>query len=104
MVKKQYPLVKLKTCKSDIKFADLVKVLQSLGYTDIDCYLNLPWHYSTESSTWEGEKGYWVSVAELPECSTFAPTLEEGLKMIPNLLREYLKIAIVSSKTKKQKF
>ncbi len=63
---------------------------------EVDYYLNLPWHYSTEASNWEGEKGYWVAVAEIPECSTFAPTLEEGLQIIPNLLREYLKVAIVS--------
>jgi predicted RNase H-like HicB family nuclease len=64
--------------------------------TAIDYYLNLPWHYSTEASIWEGEKGYWVAVAELPECSTFAFTIEEGLKIIPALLREYIKVAIVS--------
>ena len=61
---------------------------------EIDRYMDLPWHYCTQASEWEGEKGYWVSVAELPDCSTFAVKLEEGLAAIPNLLREYLKVAI----------
>src|SRR6202021_2343126 len=61
---------------------------------EIDRYMDLPWHYCTQASEWEGEKGYWVSVAELPDCSTFAVKLEEGLAAIPDLLREYLKVAI----------
>ncbi len=60
----------------------------------IDHYMSMPWHYCTEASEWEGEKGYWVSVAELPDCSTFAVRLEDGLAAIPDLLREYLKVAI----------
>jgi antitoxin HicB len=65
--------------------------------TQIDQYMNLPWHYCTEASEWEGEKGYWISVAELPDCSTFAVRLEEGLAAIPDLLREYLKVAIAAN-------
>jgi len=62
----------------------------------INDYMNLPWHYSTEASTWEGEKGYWISVAELPDCSTFASKIEEGLAIMPRLLREYLKTSLAS--------
>jgi len=34
MVKKQNPLVKLKASKANIKFAELVKILQLLGYIE----------------------------------------------------------------------
>jgi predicted RNA binding protein YcfA (HicA-like mRNA interferase family) len=34
MVKKQSPLVRLKASKSTIKFAELVRILQSAGYTE----------------------------------------------------------------------
>ncbi len=62
----------------------------------IDDLISLPWHYSTEASVWEGQKGYWISVAELPDCATFATNLGEGMATIPSLLREYLKVALVS--------
>ncbi len=62
----------------------------------INDYMSLPWHYSTEASEWEGEKGYWISVAELPDCSTFASKIEEGLARMPSLLREYLKASLAS--------
>jgi predicted HicB family RNase H-like nuclease len=59
-------------------------------------YLKMPWHYCTEPTEWEGESGFWVSVAELPSCSTFARSLEEGLSTIAKLLKEYLQVAIDS--------
>jgi predicted RNase H-like HicB family nuclease len=68
--------------------------MKNKAQVNIEPYMSLPWHYCTEASEWEGEKGYWVSVAELPDCSTFAVRLEDGLAAIPNLLREYLKVAI----------
>ena len=67
--------------------------------TTVDQYLQLPWHYCTEASKWEGEDGYWVSVAELPDCSAFASSLEKGLVLIPRLLREYLTVALKSKAT-----
>jgi len=63
----------------------------------VEQYLQLPWHYCTEASEWEGEKGYWVSVAELPDCSTFTNRLEDGLVLMPRLLKEYLAVALKSS-------
>jgi predicted RNase H-like HicB family nuclease len=62
----------------------------------IEEYLNMPWHYCTEASIWEGQKGYWISVAELPDCSTFSTTIEEGLSIMPLLLREYIKAALIA--------
>jgi predicted HicB family RNase H-like nuclease len=62
----------------------------------IEWMVNLPWHYCSEASIWEGQKGYWISVAELPDCGTFAPSLEEGLAKIAGLLREYLTVALAA--------
>src|SRR5271170_5068891 len=60
-------------------------------------YLNMPWHFSVEPSDWEGEKGYWAWVSELPNCSIFAPTLWEALTAVAQSLPAYLKVAIASS-------
>ena len=59
-------------------------------------YLSMPWHYCSEASEWEGAKGFWVWVAELPDCSTFATSLENGLAQLPALLDQYLRVAIAS--------
>lgn len=60
-------------------------------------YLNLPWHYSVEASNWEGEKGYWAWVSELPDCSTFDKSRVKALEAVANLLPEYLLAALESN-------
>jgi len=62
----------------------------------VEDYMQMPWHYHTEATEWEGDKGFWVAIAELPDCSTFARSIEDGLAMLPQLLRQYLQVAIKS--------
>ncbi len=65
--------------------------------TRVQEYLNLPWHYSVEASDWEGEKGYWAWVSELPDCSTFDKSRVKALEAVANLLPEYLLAALESN-------
>lgn len=67
--------------------------------TELDHYLNLAWHYSVAPSNWEGQKGYWAWVSELPNCSTFAPTPAEALSAVAQLLPAYLKALLESKAT-----
>src|SRR5271163_4470349 len=59
-------------------------------------YLAMSWHFSVTPSEWEGKKGYWACVSELPNCSTFAKTQSEALSTVAQLLPTYLKIALES--------
>lgn len=70
--------------------------MKGVSTTTVNKYLAMPWHYSSEASKWEGEKGFWVWVAELPDCSTFSNSLEDGLAKLPSLLSHYLKVAVAS--------
>jgi len=54
----------------------------------------MPWHFSIIPSEWEGEKGYWAWVSELPNCSTFVHTQSEALSAVVELLPIYLKAAL----------
>ena len=62
-------------------------------------YLNLAWHYSVTPSEWEGQKGYWAWVSELPNCSTFGATPAEALSAVAQLLPIYLKASLESNAT-----
>jgi antitoxin HicB len=64
--------------------------------TTLDEYLKMPWHFSVKPSEWEGEKGYWAWVSELPDCSTFGRSHSEALAAVAKLLPSYLKAAMVS--------
>jgi antitoxin HicB len=66
---------------------------------DLEEYLAMSWHYSVEPSAWEGEKGYWAWVSELPNCSTFASTQSKALSTVAELLPLYLKAALASGAT-----
>lgn len=63
---------------------------------NLDEYLSMSWHFSIQPSEWEGEKGYWAWVSELPNCSTFGRTQSEALSAGAQLLPAYLKAAIES--------
>ncbi len=65
--------------------------------TDLDEYLSMSWHFSIQPSEWEGERGYWAWVSELPNCSTFGSTQSEALSAVVQLLPAYLKAAIESN-------
>lgn len=60
-------------------------------------YIDLPWHYSVAASEWEGEKGYWAWVSELPDCSTFGKSRLKALETVANLLPDYLAAALESN-------
>jgi predicted RNase H-like HicB family nuclease len=62
--------------------------------TNLKKYRAMPWHFSIIPSEWEGEKGYWSWVSELPNCSTFAHTQSEALSAVVELLPVYLKAAL----------
>lgn len=64
---------------------------------NLDQYLSMSWHFSIKPSEWEGEKGYWAWVSELPNCSTFGATQSEALSTVAQLLPAYLKAAIESN-------
>lgn len=57
----------------------------------------MPWHFCVEPSEWEGEKGYWAWVSELPNCSTFGRSQAEALSAVARLLPTYIKTAIRSN-------
>jgi predicted RNase H-like HicB family nuclease len=59
-------------------------------------YLNMPWHFAVKESDWEGEKGHWAWVSELPDCSTFGHTQAEALATVEDCLPIYLKAALDS--------
>jgi predicted RNase H-like HicB family nuclease len=60
-------------------------------------YLAMSWHFSASASEWEGEKGYWAWVSELPNCSTFASTQSQALSTVAEMLPTYLNAAIESN-------
>jgi antitoxin HicB len=64
-----------------------------LGLKD---YLEMPWHFAVEPSNWEGEKGYWAWVCELPNCSTFGRSPSDALTAVAQSLPVYLEAAIDS--------
>jgi predicted RNase H-like HicB family nuclease len=64
--------------------------------SNLDKYLDMSWHFSATPSEWEGQKGYWAWVSELPDCSTFAPTQSEALSIVAELLPVYLTAALES--------
>ncbi len=60
-------------------------------------YLAMSWHFAIEASEWEGEKGYWAWVSELPNCSTFGYTQSEALSSVAEMLPVYLEAAVQSN-------
>lgn len=64
--------------------------------TKLSEYIEMPWHYSVAASEWEGQKGYYAWVSEMPNCSTFASTPSEALSVVAALLPSYLKVALES--------
>lgn len=64
--------------------------------TQLERYMAMSWHFSVSPSQWEGEKGYWAWVSELPNCSTFARTPGEALSTVAELLPAYLTAALQS--------
>ncbi len=64
---------------------------------NLDEYVSMPWHFSIQSSEWDGKPGYWAWVSELPNCSTFAASQAEALSKVAQLLPAYLKAAVESN-------
>ncbi len=48
----------------------------------IDHYLNLPWSYTIEQETHNGQHYFIIRVNELPGVCTDAETIEEGMELI----------------------
>ena len=53
---------------------------------NINYYLNLPWTYTIETTMDTGELLYVVHVNELPYLSTDAPSIEEAMKAIREVM------------------
>lgn len=57
------------------------------NYKSLDYYLNLPWTYTIEQARDENdEKIYVIKVNELPGAVTDAPTIEQAMKAIEEVM------------------
>ena len=52
----------------------------------MDYYLNLPWTYTVKTAQEKNEKLYIVYVNELPGICTDAPTLDEAMQLIKEVM------------------
>jgi len=59
---------------------------------DISRYLNLPWTYTIEPAYERGEHFFIIRVNELPEACTDAPTVNEAMELIKEVMAEIFKI------------
>lgn len=64
---------------------------------DIDDLLERTWQYSVAPSEWEGQKGYYAWVTDMPARSAFASTQAEALSAVAHLLPTYLQAAAESN-------
>jgi predicted RNase H-like HicB family nuclease len=61
---------------------------------DIAYYRNLPWTYTVETTQEAGELLYIVYVNELPGIATDAPTLEQAMKEIKEIMEIVFEIRL----------
>jgi antitoxin HicB len=59
---------------------------------DLNYYLNLPWTYTVETAYDKGEKYYILRVNELPGACTDAPTLEEAMELIKEVITAFVEM------------
>jgi predicted RNase H-like HicB family nuclease len=59
---------------------------------DLNYYLNLNWTYTIERETHKGQSYYIIRVNELPGVCTDAPTVEEGMKEIQDVIQAVIEL------------
>jgi predicted RNase H-like HicB family nuclease len=59
---------------------------------DLDYYLNLNWTYTIEKETDKKQSYYIIRVNELPGACTDAPTIEEGMREIEDVIQAVIEL------------